>query len=251
MVSVPYTVSLNTVYSVANKMSVFRFKQFDVDQTGCAMKVNTDGALLGALADGENARQILDIGAGTGVIAMMLAQRFSEAKIDGVEIDNRAAQTAAKNFTDSQFTDRLRLFEGDFADVMESGYDLIVSNPPFFIDSLISLKENKTLARHTDSSFFERLVSFAADKLNDKGICQLILPLATAKLVKQLLPANNLNLQGIIHVRSFKEDIPHREIITFGRAYGNIPETDVVIYDAPKVYSAQYAALLSDFLTIF
>jgi tRNA1Val (adenine37-N6)-methyltransferase len=251
MVSVPYTAYLNTDCSAANSMSIFRFKQFEVNQTGCAMKVNTDGVLLGALADGANANQILDIGAGTGVIALMLAQRFPEAKIDAVEIDGQAAETAVKNFTNSKFTERLHLFAGDFVNINKGKYDLIVSNPPFFIDSLTSAKENKTLARHTDSSFFERLVSFAADTLSDKGICQLILPLTTAELVKQLLPVNGLYLQSITHVKSFKGDIPHREIISFGREEITIQESEVVIYDAPKVYTAQYAALLKDFLTIF
>ncbi|RFZ94393.1 methyltransferase domain-containing protein [Mucilaginibacter conchicola] len=232
-------------------MSVFRFKQFAVDQTGCAMKVNTDGVLLGALAEGESVKRILDIGAGTGVIALMLAQRFPEAIVDAVEIDKQAAETSAKNFNSSSFANRLNLIEGDFADINGGQYDLIVSNPPFFIDSLTSAQENKTLARHTDGSFFERLVSFAKDNLSDKGNCQLILPLATTELVKQLLTANALHLQAIIHIKSFKQDTPHREIITFGKVQVPLHETEVVIYDAPKVYSAKYAALLKDFLTIF
>jgi len=232
-------------------MSVFRFKQFEVDQTACAMKVNTDGVLIGALADGVNANQILDIGTGTGVIALMIAQRFPETKVDAVEIDRQAAETSAKNFANSKFAERLRVFHGDFASINRDEYDLIVSNPPFFIDSLKSAKETKILARHTDGSFFERLICFTANKLSDKGKCQMILPLATSQLIKQMLPANALHLQGIIHIKSFREDIPHREIISFGKVESKIHESGLVIYDAPKVYSAQYAALLKNFLTIF
>lgn len=232
-------------------MSVFRFKQFEVDQTGCAMKVNTDGVLLGALADGDHVGKILDIGAGTGVIGLMLAQRFPVAKIDAVEIDKQAAKTAAKNFANSAFTDRLTLFEGDFFEMPASKYDLIVSNPPFFIDSLTSSKENKTIARHTDSSFFERLVIFAVNNLSDAGTCQLILPLETAALVKRIIQQHSLCLQKIIFIRSFERDIPHREIITFGKKVCSLETAELVIYDAPKVYSAQYSTLLKDFLTIF
>lgn len=232
-------------------MSIFKFKQFDVDQTGCAMKVNTDGVLLGALANGTTARRILDIGAGTGVVALMLAQRFTQAYVDSVEIDNNAADTAASNFANSEFAERLQLFKGDFANLERKEYDLIVSNPPFFIDSLTSAKENKTLARHTDSSFFDRLVRFAAENLSAEGICQLILPVPTAELVKGFLASYSLYLQKVIHIRSFAADIPHREIITFGKADETITVTDVVIYEAPKVYTTQYTFLLKDFLTIF
>lgn len=91
---------------------MFKFKQFSVDQTGCAMKINTDGVLLGALADADKPLSILDIGTGTGVIALMLAQRFTDAHIDAVELDESAAITAGRNFKDSPFADRLELFSG-------------------------------------------------------------------------------------------------------------------------------------------
>ncbi|QXV64613.1 methyltransferase [Mucilaginibacter sp. 21P] len=232
-------------------MSFFKFKQFDVDQTGCAMKVNTDGVLLAALAKGHDAKTILDVGAGTGVVALMLAQRFPQTYIDAVEIDDHAADTATKNFTNSKFAERLRLFKGDFANLERMEYDLIISNPPFFIDSLRSVKDNKALARHTDSSFFERLVSFAAENLSAEGICQLILPVATSELVIGMLAANSLYLQSVINIRSFATDDPHREVITFGKDNVTNEVTEVVIYESPKVYTTQYSSLLKDFLTIF
>jgi tRNA1Val (adenine37-N6)-methyltransferase len=94
--------------------SVFQFKQFSVDQTGCAMKINTDGVLLGALSEANDPRSILDIGTGTGVIALMLAQRFTSAQINAVEIDTFAAQTAGENFENSPFADRMNIFPTDF-----------------------------------------------------------------------------------------------------------------------------------------
>ncbi|MBB5394550.1 tRNA1(Val) (adenine(37)-N6)-methyltransferase [Mucilaginibacter sp. AK015] len=233
-------------------MSVFKFKQFDVDQTGCAMKVNTDGVLLGALAAANNPQSILDIGTGTGAIALMLAQRFAEANITAIEIDEHAAETAARNFEDSAFADRLNIIKGDFIEVGHpEKYDLIVSNPPFFLDSLTSANQKKNLARHTDSLFFDRLVKYAAEHLTDTGTCQLIIPLPTAAVIMDLLPKYQLYLQKVIAVKSFADSEPHRVILTFGKEQKGITEEQFVIYDVPKVYSVEYQLALGDFLTIF
>ncbi|RYU92158.1 methyltransferase domain-containing protein [Mucilaginibacter terrigena] len=231
---------------------IFKFKQFEVDQTGCAMKVNTDGVLLGALAAANNPQSIVDIGTGTGVIALMLAQRFAGANIDAVEIDEHTAETAGKNFKGSVFADRLNMIYGDFAEVNSARkYDLIVSNPPFFLDSLASANEKKNLARHTDGLFFLRLVKYAAEHLTNEGTCQLIVPLPTSMLIKQLMPKNELYVQHFISIKSFGNDEPHREILTFGKEQKEIIEEEFVIYDAPKVYSKEYRAALHNFLTIF
>src|ERR1700712_4799166 len=110
---------------------MFQFKQFSVDQTGCAMKINTDGVLLGALAAADRPKNVLDIGTGTGVIALMLAQRFTEAHIDAVEIDETAAKTAQNNFKNAVFSDKLSVFWADFSTLLAENaskkYDLIVS----------------------------------------------------------------------------------------------------------------------------
>jgi tRNA1Val (adenine37-N6)-methyltransferase len=123
--------------------NIFKFKQFEVDQSGCAMKINTDGVLLGALATANNPQSIVDIGTGTGVIALMLAQRFAVTRIDGVDIDESAAETADRNFKGSPFQYRMYAhfdtFEGFFESHNWKKHDLIVSNPPFFLDSLASL----------------------------------------------------------------------------------------------------------------
>ena len=125
----------------STKNNIFNFKQFAVDQSGCAMKVNTDGVLLGVLAEAELPARILDIGTGTGVIALILAQRYASATITAVEIDENAAKTAGANFSQSVFNSRLQLFHSPFEvyfeENRENKFDLIVSNPPFFIVSLI------------------------------------------------------------------------------------------------------------------
>ena len=127
--------------------SMFHFKQFSIDQANCAMKVNTDGVLVAALADFEDSTNILDVGTGTGLIALMLAQKYNNAFIDAIEIDKNAAVTALKNFSDSPFSNRIKLFPVSVMDYFEKvnqKYDLIISNPPFFINSL-SIHDNYSI----------------------------------------------------------------------------------------------------------
>lgn len=236
-------------------MSIFKFKQFTVDQSGCAMKINTDGVLLGALAESDAPLQLLDIGTGTGVIALMLAQRFADANIDAVEIDPSAATTAGRNFQNSPFADRMQLhamgFEAFFKQHAVENFDLIVANPPFFLNSLESPGAKKNLARHTDEGFYTRLIEAVAVHLTAGGTCQLILPILTANLLKGLLPKYQLHLQKQINIRSFKEDEPHREILVLGKKQTVIIKEAFVIYDAPKEYSVAYQNSLKEFFTIF
>ena len=125
---------------------VFKFKQFEIKQDGCAMKVGTDGVLLGAWADVSNTTEVLDIGTGTGVIAIMIAQRAMNANIDGVEIDEEACTTCNENMKNSPFSKRLKSIHSslqDYAKVTRKEYDLIVCNPPFFTGGTLSSKSNR------------------------------------------------------------------------------------------------------------
>ena len=234
---------------------MFRFKQFSVDQTGCAMKINTDGVLLGAMAGEGYPLNILDIGAGTGVISLMLAQRFTNAVIDAVEIDEQAAATAKSNFGNSPFKNRLSLyakgFEQFFEDHPEKRYDLIVSNPPFYINSLQSPGVKTNLAKHAADGFFEKLISVVAPQLTEQGICWLILPVDTSALVKNLALQSGLYLQKTISIHSFKDDAAHRKILAFGKNNTQTIADKFIIYSEPKVYTDMYRDVLKDFLTIF
>lgn len=234
--------------------NIFRFKHFSVDQENCAMKVNTDGVLLGATASAKNPKTILDIGTGTGVIALMLAQRFPETKIDAVEIDAASAKTAEGNFKISPFSNQLTLYPCSIEDFwlqkQHRQYDLIVSNPPFYLDTLTSPKENKTLAKHAVPQFFENLLKKIPDYLSPKGSFWLILSLKTALLVKDLAK-EILFLQAEIFVFSYADDLSHRYILSFGLDQTEIIQKSFTIYQAEKVYSQDYQKLLKDFLTIF
>ncbi|MEE0972800.1 MAG: methyltransferase, partial [Paludibacteraceae bacterium] len=156
--------------------SFFRFKQFTVYQDRCAMKVGTDGVLLGVLADVSKATRILDIGTGTGLIALMLAQRQKDAHVDAIEIDEQAAQQAQENIAQSPFcyihvhTTALQAYNST------QPYDLIVSNPPYFVDSLKAPNAARNLARHTDSLSFADLLQGAERLLHNDGCFWVILP---------------------------------------------------------------------------
>ena len=234
---------------------IFKFKQFDVDQSDCAMKINTDGVLLGALADADHPQTILDIGTGTGVIALMLAQRFRDAKIDAVEIDQSAAETAGRNFQNSPFADRLALYSSGFAEFFdqypEKKYDLIVSNPPFYINSLKSPEAKRELAKHADKLFFEELLSSASIHLCEKGIICLILPVDTAEMVNSLAGGHQLNLQKKIFIHSFSESKPHRVVVVYGYEKIAPIEEKFVIYKSVGIYSEEYTNLLKPYFIAF
>lgn len=219
------------------------------------MKINTDGVLLGALVDADNPLRILDIGTGTGVIALMLAQRFPNALIDAVEIDEMAAKTAAANFSNSPFADRLRVhamgFETFFRRNPEVRYDLIVSNPPFYINSLLSPKETKSVAKHADLGFFDKLIAMISNHLSESGSCWLIIPPSTAGLVVELADQKGLYRQKNIMIRSFQDDGPHREILRLGFPNGPVEDGDFTIYSSKDIYSDAYKLLLKPYFLNF
>ena len=236
-------------------MSVFRFKQFAVDQTGCAMKVNTDGVLLGAMAQVEAPKRILDIGTGTGVIALMLAQRFPSATVDAIEIDTEAARAAGRNFKNSPFADRISCHAvalGDFEP--EKPYDLMVSNPPYFLHSLKNHDIRKRIARHTDMSFFAQLLDRSVRWLKPGGELQLIVPIALADQVGQKAEnAYGMVKKGCTTIRSFSSHPPIRRVLAVGKGPGHseCTECEFLIYERNGIYSAAYRRLLKDFFLAF
>lgn len=235
--------------------SIFYFKQFRIDQSNCAMKVNTDGVLLAAMADFKCPAKILDVGTGTGLIALMLAQKYTSAIVHAVEIDQSAADTAKLNFLKSPFSNRIALFHSSIKEHFTNSteqYDLIISNPPFFINSLSSQNEKKSVARHTDLSFFEVLLTESVRHLNHSGHLCIILPLETAALVKKMVHSSGvLKVQKEILIYSFIESKPHRTIMVMGFEALAPMEESLVIYESKGVYSAIYRNLLKDYLTIF
>ncbi len=158
---------------------IFQFKQFTIDQSLCAMKVGTDGVTLGAVADVEKARRVLDIGCGTGLLCLMTAQRNGTAEIVGIDIDEDAVRGATQNCESSKWAGRISIVGKslqEFVEAAPSSFDKIITNPPYFEDSLKAPKASRTLARHTDSLPFSELASSASTLLSDDGSLSIILP---------------------------------------------------------------------------
>lgn len=232
--------------------SVFKFKQFEVEQEGCAMRINTDGVMLAAMASQVQPMRILDIGTGTGVIALMMAQRFPEAIIDAVEIDETAALRAGQNFKASPFFGRLHAFCSaiETYETTEK-YDLIITNPPFFINDLRNPEIRKSLARHASEDFFESLVLKAAAMLSEEGRFWLILPVKQADFVLDVATKKKLFLQQEISICSDKNKPVIRKIICLGRIAAPTDRTKFYIYETEGVYTEVYRHLLRDFFLAF
>ena len=162
--------------------SFFQFKQFTVQQEKCAMKVSTDACLLGALVD-ENLspKNILDIGSGTGLLSLMMAQKFSAAKIDAVEIEENAFEQTQENFFNSLWKDRLKVHYSSIQNFAKENqhkkFDLIISNPPFFENDLLSPNKNVNTAKHSTELSLSELIDCSFELLNEDGVIYLLLPL--------------------------------------------------------------------------
>jgi len=219
------------------------------------MKINTDGVLLAALAGVENTKNILDIGTGTGVIALMLAQRNNNTHVDAIEIDAEAAKTCALNFENSVFAHRLKVHPTCFKEYFKNNvckkFDLIVSNPPFFINALKSNQEKKNLARHTDEIFFEDLIKLSSENLNPLGLIEIIIPTEIEKFIIGIAQKNQLFLYKKINISSFENSKPIRSILRFGKINFPYREIFFTIYAQQGVHSVEYKNALKDFFILF
>ncbi|MDR0413039.1 MAG: methyltransferase [Dysgonamonadaceae bacterium] len=227
--------------------SFFYFKQFTVYHDLCAMKVGTDGVLLGAWTDCGNAANILDVGSGSGLIALMLAQR-SGASIDAVDIDGNACEQSAVNFGNSPFAARLKIHRVDFNAYFPAvRYDLIVSNPPYFARSLKSPDAGRCVARHAEKLSFEDLFGKSAALLTGKGRLSLILPADTFDRIQSIAGENNLFLRRKTTVRPHAASPPKRILLEYSKEKTQPEEDELLIEKAPRVYSDEYRALTSDY----
>jgi len=229
--------------------SWFQFQQFRVNQDRCAMKISTDAILLGSLAKAENPSKILDIGAGTGVIALMLAQRFPSSAVTALEIDADAAEQAGQNFRANPFSERMRLCLGRVQDFLsEDKFDLIVSNPPFFPDHLKSPDTKRNRALHTDELSFAELIGNTARLLSTTGSFWVILPPRQMLDLEELARQSGLFLFEKVRVRDNLQKPIYREIAGFSASPTSKTEVELTLKDEGLAYTPAYSALLSGFL---
>ena len=226
----------------------FSFKQFDIRQDRCAMKVGTDGVLLGAWAEGG--RRILDIGTGTGLVALMMAQRYADAEVTGIEIDDEAAAQAKENAATSPFTERVSIHNVSLQD-FNAGitYDAITCNPPFYDNSLICPDDSRTTARHTTSLSYHTLIEHCADLLSDDGTLSIIIPTEYLSKIESECAYASLFIHKKLFVRTTEKKAPKRVMLAIGKNRTDNTSCETAILSKDGKRSEWYTQLTNDFYT--
>ena len=256
-------------------MSEFRFKQFSVRNTDSALKVGTDAVLLGSLMSitGEE-RRLLDIGTGTGVVALMAAQRLAGSTIDataaqrlagstisatvdvgvaypeiiGIEIDGPSAEEARLNFEGSPWAGMLEARHCSLQDFRSPGeFDLIFSNPPYFDESLRNPDARESRARHTESLSYREVLAFAGEKLAPGGLVAMILPAESETAVRRCAAGFDLNLSRIVRIRTTQRKPPRRVVVEFSRLRGQIREEELTMQNQDG-FTEEYRRIAGAFL---
>jgi len=229
----------------------FAFKEFSVNQDRCAMKIGTDGVLLGAWATiSHNPFSILDIGTGTGILALMLAQRSHAENIEAIEIDDAAFEQAADNFENSPWGDRLFCYHAafnEFVEEIDDKYDLIISNPPFYSENYKTDNPQRDLARFTDALPFEHLLHGTAKLLDDNGKASFIIPFSEETNFISLAEKMNLFPNRITRVKGTDTTEIKRSLLEFSFTKTPIDSTELTIETARHQYTEDYINLTKDF----
>lgn len=235
---------------------MFKFKQFYVNQDRCAMKIGTDGVLLGAWTPLiNNPFNVLDIGAGTGILSLMIAQRSNAAPnnvgiIDAIEIDEDAYEQCVENFEASHWGDKLFCFHAgldEFVDEPEDEYDLIISNPPFYTDDFKSKNTSRDLARFEDALPFEELIEAASLLLSDNGIFSVIIPFKEEERFISMCKELDLFPLKITRVKGTPTSEIKRSLLAFCRME-QIPLIDELVIEISRHnYTPEYIELTKDF----
>lgn len=233
----------------------FAFKQFIIKQDKCAMKVGTDAVLLGAWVFPNGSKQILDIGTGTGVVALMLAQK-TEAHIDAIDIDKNAFNQASENVSESKFSNQISVIHSplqQYCKEADKKYNLIVTNPPYFEQSLKSSDEQRSYARHADVLPFEELIDGVIKLLDPKGKFCLILPTLEAEKFRALAQKRGLFLSKLLRVKSkVNKDTDKRHVMQFEFTPTEFSEKTIAIeQDERHQYTDDYKQLTRDYYLNF
>ncbi len=231
---------------------MFQFKQFSIKQDKCAMKVGTDGVLLGAWCPIENnPKTILDIGTGTGIIALMLAQRTDAQQIDAIEIEENAYEQATDNFENAAWSDRLFCYHAGLDELMdepEDEYDIIVCNPPFYSENYKTGDENRDIARFQDAMPFEELIEAADLLLSENGIFAVIIPFKEEENFINLCAEFDLFPIKITRVKGTVTSAIVRSLLAFKRYEMSVLKSDDLIIEINRhEYTDDYINLTKDF----
>ena len=228
----------------------FQFKKFTVYHDLCGMKVGADGVTLGAWARVEDAQSVLDIGSGSGLISLMLAQRSDNAVIDAIDIDYSSVQQSQTNFSNSPWSSRLNVFHQSlqhFASSTEKKYDLIVSNPPYFQNSLKAPDLKRSTARHTDTLPHSDLIDYSISLLNTHGNLCLILPVEEAIQCIQYAESKQYYCIEKVYVYPNPNTKAKRMLLKFSFEKKDCQTAEITIESERHIYTPEYSALVKDF----
>ena len=235
----------------AKMSNPFVFKQFTIHQDQCAMKVGTDGVLLGAWTNIEcNPNSVLDIGSGTGIIALMLAQRSNAELIDAIEIEEDAYEQCVENFENSPWSDRLFCYHAslqEFTDEVEEKYDLIISNPPFYTDDFKSKNTQRDIARFSSAMPFKHLVKSVSKLLSENGKFTVIIPFKEEEQFITLASKVNLFPNRILRVKGNHNTEIKRSLLEFSFSKIEIKTEELTIEKGRHNYTNDYVNLTKDF----
>ncbi|HEY9544134.1 tRNA1(Val) (adenine(37)-N6)-methyltransferase [Prevotella sp.] len=225
----------------------FSFKQFVVRHDRCGQKVGTDGVLLGAWANGG--KRILDIGTGSGLIALMMAQRFLQAAVTGIEIDEEACKQACENVRESKFYHRISLFHSPLQSFsFDEKFDSIVSNPPFFVDSLKAAEVQRTNARHTDSLSFRDLIVCSERLMGEDSTLSLIVPTDAVEPIVAQAALVGLRLSRRCDVKTVERKAPKRSLLELTNRRNVVYSFEVQLLNASDGSRSEwYHRLTKDF----
>lgn len=221
---------------------MFRFKQFKIEQDRCAMKVGTDGVLLGAWARGGS--RVLDVGTGTGVIALMMAQRYPDAQVLGIDIDEGAVSQAKANIQSSPFSSRIQAEQTrvqDMSDALTGCFDAVVSNPPFFIDALQAPDHQRHIARHAETLTYADLMKAAVRLLHEAGELSVVIPFDYRRRMDDEAIFQGLFPCRVCAVMTTPTKPVRRYLLAYRKHPCRCEQTEMVIGDS------QYQLLTQDF----
>ncbi len=230
----------------------FQFKQFTVEQSKVAMKVNTDGVLLGAWADVAQSTTILDIGTGTGVIALMTAQKNLSATIDAIDLDEDAFLQTKENFERSSWHQRLNAIQCSVQNYsIERRYDVIISNPPYFIDDFKTSNEQKNIAKHSTALTYEELISGISRLLSVHGKAFLSIPVFNVERMQRIAAQQNLFSIKLTEVIAVEGKLPYLALMQLTRQQQVLSKSTITIKDGKGAFTSEYIELTKDFYLKF
>lgn len=226
-------------------MKPFRFQQFDVQQSSDVFRVGTDAVLLGVLSSVHHAKQILEVGTGTGIISLMLAQTNNEANILAIDINSEAVKISQNNFSQSPFDARIKAQLEDFKFFeTDEKFDLVISNPPYFE---VNSSEKDVLARQRLELDFSDLIQKASKMITDAGLFSVIIPIESEKKFTQICNDNHIFLRRKVIIKGIETSDPKRVVVEYCLKKSEIITENFVIEKSPRVYSDEYLELTKDF----